>query len=81
VRQRASWIPYLTDVHAIIFSAAISMLDQFLEEDPRINCLGDRIGAWTTICKSKLLAKVLPHPSYFVLSTLMVERWPVERCI
>ena len=46
-----------------------------LEEDPRINCLEDRKEAWTTICKSKLLVKVLPHPSDLVLSVLTMERW------
>jgi hypothetical protein len=66
-------------VNAIIFHASISMLDQSLEEDPRMNCLEDRIEAWTTICKSKLLAKVLPHTSYLVLNVLTVERWPSER--
>jgi len=68
-------------VDAIIFQASISALDQFLEEDPRINCLEDRMEVWAMICKSKLLAKVLPHPSYLVLSVLTMERWPVERWI
>ena len=72
---------YLADVNAIILYAPISMLEQFLEEDPHINCLEDRIEDWTTICKSKLLANFLPHTSDLVMNVLTVERWPSERCI
>ncbi|KAG5651206.1 hypothetical protein H0H81_009473 [Sphagnurus paluster] len=35
----------------------VSVFDQRLEEDPRVNRLEDSIILWTSICKSKLLAK------------------------
>lgn len=35
----------------------VSVFDQRLEEDPRVNRLEDSINLWTSICQSKLLAK------------------------
>src|SRR6266498_5287361 len=37
--------------------APVSVIDQCLEEDPRVNCLEDSLILWTAICSSKLLAK------------------------
>lgn len=35
----------------------VSVFDQRLEEDPRVNRLEDSIILWTSICSSKLLAR------------------------
>jgi len=56
--HRASWHPYFMDVKAIIFLAPISVFDEKIEGEGGINRLEDSIKFWTTICKSKLLAKV-----------------------
>ncbi|KAI0296525.1 guanine nucleotide binding protein, alpha subunit [Multifurca ochricompacta] len=55
--RRASWLPYLMDVNAIVFLAPISVFDERLEEDRSVNRLEDSINFWTTICKSKLITK------------------------
>ena len=65
------------DANAIVFHASISAFNQYLEEDPQINCLEDSLKAWTTICKSTLLAKVPPLSYLLVLNTLTMERWTV----
>ena len=57
--QRGSWHPYFMDVKAIIFLAPISVFDEKTEGEGSINRLEDSIKFWTTICKSKLLAKVM----------------------
>jgi guanine nucleotide-binding protein alpha-1 subunit len=46
------------DVKAIIFLAPISVFNERQEEG--VNRLEDSMKFWTTICKSKLLAKVDP---------------------
>ncbi|KAG2001570.1 heterotrimeric G protein alpha subunit [Coprinopsis cinerea AmutBmut pab1-1] len=52
--------------HKLVFShgpwdnakmSPVSVFDQWLEEDPRVNRLEDSIILWTSICQSKLLAK------------------------
>jgi hypothetical protein len=47
------------DVKAIIFLAPISVFDERIEGEGGLNRLEDSIKFWTTICKSKLLAKVM----------------------
>ena len=37
--------------------APVSVFDENLEEDPRVNRLQDSFLLWTSICSSKLLAK------------------------
>ncbi|EAU83998.2 heterotrimeric G protein alpha subunit [Coprinopsis cinerea okayama7 len=54
---RAAWLPYFEGVNVIIFLSPVSVFDQWLEEDPRVNRLEDSIILWTSICQSKLLAK------------------------
>ncbi|KAH9963792.1 G-alpha-domain-containing protein [Russula dissimulans] len=56
--HRGAWHPYFMDVKAIIFLAPISVFDEKVEGDARTNRLEDSIKLWTTVCKSKLLAKV-----------------------
>jgi len=58
--QRTLWIPYLMEANALIFHASLSVFDQFLEDDPRINRLEGAYKFWTVICKSSLISKVLP---------------------
>lgn len=53
-----SWHPYFMDVKAIIFLAPISVFDERIEGEGGLNRLEDSIKFWTTICRSKLLAKV-----------------------
>ncbi|KAF8589162.1 G-alpha-domain-containing protein [Ramaria rubella] len=55
--QRAAWVPYFDDVTAIIFMAPVGQFDQFLEEDPSINCLQDAFELWKWIVSNKLLSK------------------------
>jgi len=47
------------DVQAIIFLAPISVFDERIEGEGGLNRLEDSIKFWTTICRSKLLAKVI----------------------
>jgi hypothetical protein len=47
------------DVKAIIFLAPISVFDERIEGEGGINRLEDSIKFWTTICRSKLLTKVI----------------------
>ncbi|KAI9457117.1 G-alpha-domain-containing protein [Lactarius psammicola] len=56
--HRGSWHPYFMDVQAIIFLAPISVFDEKIEGEGGLNRLEDSIKFWTTICRSKLLAKV-----------------------
>ncbi|KAA1472962.1 P-loop containing nucleoside triphosphate hydrolase protein [Dentipellis sp. KUC8613] len=56
--RRAAWYPYFTDVNAIIFMAPISVFDEQLEEDHRVNRLEDSYILWKAVCSSKLLSKV-----------------------
>lgn len=57
--SRAAWLPYFTDVHAILFLAPISAFDERLAEDRRVNRLEDSFILWQSICKSELLKKVI----------------------
>ncbi|TFK75692.1 heterotrimeric G protein alpha subunit [Pluteus cervinus] len=55
--SRHAWLPFFDSVNAIIFLSPVSVFDQRLEEDSRVNRLEDSIILWTSICSSKLLAK------------------------
>ncbi|KAF8892959.1 heterotrimeric G protein alpha subunit [Infundibulicybe gibba] len=55
--SRAAWLPFFDSVNVIIFLSPVSVFDQRLEEDPRVNRLEDSIILWKSICSSKLLAK------------------------
>ncbi|PPR07829.1 hypothetical protein CVT24_003106 [Panaeolus cyanescens] len=55
--MRSAWLPYFDNVNVIIFLSPVSVFDQRLEEDPKVNRLQDSIILWTSICSSKLLAK------------------------
>ncbi|TFK29523.1 heterotrimeric G protein alpha subunit [Coprinopsis marcescibilis] len=54
---RRAWLPYFEGVNVIIFLSPVSVFDQRLEEDSRVNRLEDSIILWTSICSSTLLAK------------------------
>ncbi|KIM47717.1 hypothetical protein M413DRAFT_439393 [Hebeloma cylindrosporum] len=54
--QRQAWAPYFEDVNAIIFLAPISVFDQVLTEDPRVNRLEDSLLLWKSVVSNKLLA-------------------------
>ncbi|KAF5313437.1 hypothetical protein D9611_008484 [Ephemerocybe angulata] len=54
---RSAWLPYFEGVNVIIFLSPVSVFDQRLEEDSRVNRLEDSILLWTSICSSKLLSK------------------------
>lgn len=56
--QRQAWAPYFEDVNAIIFLAPISVFDQVLAEDPRVNRLEDSLLLWKSVVSNKLLANV-----------------------
>ncbi|KAJ3205268.1 hypothetical protein HK099_000872, partial [Clydaea vesicula] len=50
------WVPYFaSNVTAIIFIAAISSYDQFMEEEPETNRLVDSLKLFTDVCNHKLL--------------------------
>lgn len=63
--QRGAWHPYFMDVKAIIFLAPISVFDERLEGDSGTNRLEDSMKFWTSICTSKLLAKVCTYSLFF----------------
>jgi len=56
--QRQAWAPYFEDMTAIIFLAPISVFDQVLTEDPRVNRLEDSLLLWKSVVSNKLLANV-----------------------
>lgn len=56
--QRQAWAPYFEDVNAIIFLAPISVFDQVLAEDARVNRLEDTLLLWKSVVSNKLLANV-----------------------
>jgi len=56
--QRQAWAPYFEDVNAIIFLAPISVFDQVLTEDPRVNRLEDSLLLWRSVVSNKLLSNV-----------------------
>ncbi|THH14466.1 hypothetical protein EW146_g5867 [Bondarzewia mesenterica] len=55
---RSAWYPFFEDANAIIFLAPISVFDEPLAEDRKVNRLEDSYLLWKAICSSKLLAKV-----------------------
>lgn len=55
--QRAAWLPYFSDVQAVLFLAPISAFDERLAEDKRVNRLEDSFVLWQSIAKAPLLAK------------------------
>ncbi|KAF8153162.1 heterotrimeric G protein alpha subunit [Crassisporium funariophilum] len=55
--MRTAWLPYFDNVNVIIFLSPVSVFDQRLEEDSKVNRLEDSLILWTSICSSKLLAK------------------------
>ncbi|KIP03160.1 hypothetical protein PHLGIDRAFT_16052 [Phlebiopsis gigantea 11061_1 CR5-6] len=57
--QRAAWLPFFADVHAVLFLAPISAFDERLAEDPRVNRLEDSFVLWQSICKSALLTQAV----------------------
>jgi guanine nucleotide-binding protein subunit alpha len=54
---RRAWLPYFENVNVIIFLSPVSVFDQRLEEDPRVNRLEDSLILWTAICSSQLLSR------------------------
>ncbi|KAF8741044.1 hypothetical protein AX14_005951 [Amanita brunnescens Koide BX004] len=54
---RSAWLPYFENVNVIIFLTPVSVFDETLWEDPRVNRLQDSTELWTSICSSELLAK------------------------
>ncbi|KAG7100017.1 hypothetical protein E1B28_001804 [Marasmius oreades] len=56
--QRHAWAPYFESVNAIIFLAPISVFDQVLDEDRRVNRLEDSLLLWKGVVQNKLLANV-----------------------
>ncbi|KXN93039.1 Guanine nucleotide-binding protein alpha-4 subunit [Leucoagaricus sp. SymC.cos] len=54
--MRKAWLPYFDNVQVIIFLAPVSVFDERLEEDPRVNRLHDSIVLWSCICETALLA-------------------------
>ena len=66
--QRSAWYPYFMDVNAIIFLAPISVFDEPLAEDRKVNRLEDSFLLWKAVCSSKLLAKVRRPPFLLSLS-------------
>ncbi|KIK02088.1 hypothetical protein K443DRAFT_677862 [Laccaria amethystina LaAM-08-1] len=56
--QRQAWAPYFEDVNAIIFLAPISVFDQVLAEDARVNRLEDTLLLWKSVVSNRLLANV-----------------------
>ncbi|KAF9450799.1 G-alpha-domain-containing protein [Macrolepiota fuliginosa MF-IS2] len=55
--MRKAWLPYFDNIQVIIFLAPVSVFDERLEEDPRVNRLEDSIVLWSCICETPLLAK------------------------
>ncbi|KAH6910634.1 heterotrimeric G protein alpha subunit [Coprinopsis sp. MPI-PUGE-AT-0042] len=55
--KRRAWVPYFEEVNVILFLAPVSVFDEFLEEDARVNRLQDSLILWTSICSTKILAK------------------------
>ncbi|KAJ3526907.1 hypothetical protein NM688_g8198 [Phlebia brevispora] len=57
--QRRAWVPYFSDVQAIVFLAPISVFDERLAEDRKINRLQDSFALWDAITKSPLLQQCI----------------------
>lgn len=54
--SRASWAPFFDDMDAIIFLAPLSVFDEKLFEDNRINRLQDSYELWKQVASNKVLA-------------------------
>ncbi|KAA1477742.1 G-alpha-domain-containing protein [Dentipellis sp. KUC8613] len=57
--SRHAWLPYFTDLTAILFLAPVSCFDETLSEDPEVNRLEDSLTLWAAIIQSPLLKKVM----------------------
>ncbi|TFY69511.1 hypothetical protein EVG20_g3146 [Dentipellis fragilis] len=57
--SRHAWLPYFTDLTAILFLAPVSCFDETLSEDPDVNRLEDSLTLWAAIIQSPLLKKVM----------------------
>jgi len=53
--SRASWAPYFDDIDAIIFLAPLSVFDEKLIEDTRVNRLQDSYELWKQVTSSTIL--------------------------
>ncbi|KAF7973097.1 hypothetical protein HWV62_16198 [Athelia sp. TMB] len=53
--RRAAWIPFFSEINALIFLAPISCFDEHLVESPSTNRLEDSFLLWRAICASTLL--------------------------
>jgi guanine nucleotide-binding protein alpha-1 subunit len=74
-RARARWAPYFDDVDAIIFLAPVSVFDEKLAEDGRVNRLEDTYLLWKALSRNKLLAGVqvvLFLNKYVIICCLML---------
>ena len=76
IMQRSAWYPYFMDVNAIIFLAPISVFDEPLAEDRKVNRLEDSFLLWKAVCSSKLLAKVRRLPFLLSLSDRRCDARP-----
>ena len=54
--SRASWAPFFDEMDAIIFLAPISVFDEKLFEDGRVNRLQDSYELWKQVTSNKILA-------------------------
>lgn len=54
--SRASWAPFFDDMDGIIFLAPLSVFDEKLLEDTRINRLQDSYELWKQVTSNKVLA-------------------------
>ena len=55
--SRASWAPYFDDMDAIIFLAPVSVFDEKLLEDGRVNRLQDSYELWKQVMTNKVLGR------------------------
>lgn len=53
--SRASWAPFFDDIDAIIFLAPLSVFDEKLIEDSRVNRLQDSYELWKQVTSSSIL--------------------------
>ena len=53
--SRASWAPFFDDIDAIIFLAPLSVFDEKLIEDTRVNRLQDSYELWKQVTSSSIL--------------------------
>lgn len=55
--SRASWAPFFDDMDAIIFLAPVSVFDEKLLEDGRVNRLQDSYELWKQVMTNKVLVR------------------------